>query len=289
MSRTEQHAAFGFLIYYIIYILFTGSFIMPSYYISSIIFFSICPDFDAIVYYVRKRGKFKLDTKFQHHFSSVAHYPLLYIPFIIMFIINVFMGSDPIISVIPVIGIYFGHFLFDTIACGDGIMWGKNPFSRKKYSRFINIYCNKTDGYHGKYWGARYRTTRISKIGNVAVLFCLILFMVFQYSNITIINTVFAPYSPRNSYHNSIMLLLMMLFLGLAFTSKKWLQEPPEGRYSDYRIKEKYINGLSEKNRQLHLMKYSDLLEDKNIFPNLINPKNSNVINKTRLRLLNLS
>ena len=54
-----------------------------------------------------------------------------------------------------------------------------------------------------------------------------------------------------------------MLFLGLKFTSKKWQQEPPEGRYSDYRIKEKYINGLSEKNRRLHLMKYSVLLENK--------------------------
>jgi len=252
MSRTEQHAAFGFLIYYAIYILWTGSFIMPSYYISSIIFFSICPDFDAIVFYIRKRGKFKLDTEFQHHYNSIAHYPLLYIPIIILSIINIAMGSNPLTSVIPVIGIYFGHFLFDTIACGDGIMWGKNPFSRKKYSRFINIYCNKTDGYHGKYWGARYRTTRISKIGNVVVLFCVILFLVFQYSNITMMNPVYTSYSPRNSYHNSIMLLVLMMFLGLMFTSKKWLREPPEGRYSDYRIKKRYINGLSEKNRRLH-------------------------------------
>jgi len=260
---------------------------MPSYYISAIIFFSILPDLDAIVFYIRKRGKFKIDTNFQHHFSSIAHYPLLYIPFILMFIINIFFGSNPLISVIPVIGIYFGHFLFDTIACGDGIMWGKNPFRRKKYTRFINIYGNKTDGYHGKYWGARYRTTRISKIGNIAVLFCVILLLIFQYSNLTITDSVYGSYSPRNSYHSSIMFLLLMLFLGLNFTSKKWLREPPEGRYFDYRIKEKYINGLSEKNRQLHLMKFSDVLGDKNIFPNLINPKNSNIINKTQHRLLN--
>jgi len=263
MSRTEQHAAFGFLIYYSIYILWTGSFIMPSYYISAIIFFSICPDFDAIIYFIKKRGKFKLNTEFQHHFSSLAHYPLLYTPFIIMFIVNVFRGFNPLISVIPVIGIYFGHFLFDTIACGDGIMWGKNPFRRKKYARFINIYCNKTDGYHGKFWGARYRTTRISKIGNMAVIFCVILFLVFQYSNIPMTNPVYPSFSTRYSYHNSIMLLLLMLFLGLKFTPKKWLREPPEGRYSDYRIKEKYINGLSEKNRRIHLTKYSDLLENK--------------------------
>ena len=34
-------------------------------------------------------------------------------------------------------------------------------------------------------------------------------------------------------------------------------------------------------------MKNSDLLGDKNVFPNLINPKNSNIINKTHHRLLN--
>ena len=281
MSRTEQHAAFGFLIYYSIYILWTGSFVMPSYYISSIIFFSICPDFDAIVFYIRKRGKFKLDTEFQHHFSSIAHYPLLYTPFIILFIINIFLGSNPLISIIPVIGIYFGHFLFDTIACGDGIMWGKNPFSRKKYARFINIYCYKTDGYHGKYWGARYRTTSISKIGNIAVLLCVIIFLFFQFSNITNTIPAYPFYSHRNSYFNSIMLLLIMLFLGLKFTSKEWLREPPEGRYYDYRIKERYINGLSEKNRRIHLMKYSALLENKKNISNLSIPKKNNIISKT--------
>ena len=180
-----------------------------------------------------------------------------------MFIINIFLGSNPLNSVIPVIGIYFGHFLFDTIACGDGIMWGKNPFRRKKYARFINIYCNKTDGYHGKYWGARYRTTRISKIGNIAVLFCVIIFLFFQFSSINMVIPEYPSYSRGHSYFNSIMFLLMMMYLGLKFTSKKWLREPPEGRYSDYRIKERYINGLSEENRRLHLMKYSDLIENK--------------------------
>jgi hypothetical protein len=72
-----------------------------------------------------------------------------------------------------------------------------------------------------------------------------------------------------------------MLFLGLKFTSKKWRQERPEGRYSDYRIKEKYINGLSGKNRRLHLMKYSVLLENKKKIANFSDLKNSNIINKT--------
>ena len=234
---------------------------MPSYYISSIIFFSICPDFDAIILFIRKRGKFKLNTDFQHHYSSIFHYPLLYMPLVIMFFLNIFFGSNPLTSLIPVVGIYFGHFLFDTIACGDGIMWGKNPFRRKKYARFINIYCTKTDGYHGKYWGARYRTTRISKIGTIAVFICILIFFLFQINNTGTITFPNSSYSRSHSYLNSIMLLLMMLFFGLKFTSKEWLREPPEGRYFDYRIKERYINGLSEKNRQIHLVKYSDLLD----------------------------
>ena len=72
-----------------------------------------------------------------------------------------------------------------------------------------------------------------------------------------------------------------MMYLGLKFTSKKWLREPPEGRYYDYRIKERYINGLSEENRRLHLIKYSDLIENKKTPSNFSNPKNSNIINKT--------
>jgi hypothetical protein len=183
------------------------------------------------------------------------------------------MGSNPLTAVIPVIGIYFGHFLFDTIACGDGIMWGKNPFRRKKYTRFVNIYCHKTDGYHGKYWGARYRTTRISKIGNIAVFFCVIIFLFFQFSNSTAVITAYPSYSRRYSYYNSIMFLLMMMFFGLMFTSKKWLREPPEGRYSDYRIKERYINGLSQEKRRLHLIKYSDLIENKKLPSTLNFPK----------------
>jgi hypothetical protein len=65
----------------------------------------------------------------------------------------------------------------------------------------------------------------------------------------------------------------MMMFFGLMFTSKKWLREPPEGRYSDYRIKERYINGLSQEKRRLHLIKYSDLIENKKLPSNLNFPK----------------
>jgi hypothetical protein len=60
-----------------------------------------------------------------------------------------------------------------------------------------------------------------------------------------------------------------MLLLGLKKSPKLYLEEPPEGRYADYRISIKYINGLSEKNRNKHIKKYLDLLKSKGILVKL--------------------
>ena len=53
---------------------------------------------------------------------------------------------------------------------------------------------------------------------------------------------------------------LLGLFFGTKKYSKEWFQEPPNGRYFDYRIDPNYISRLSEKNRKMHLKKYSSLL-----------------------------
>ena len=58
--------------------------------------------------------------------------------------------------------------------------------------------------------------------------------------------------------------MILMLYLGLKDSMGVWLEEPTEGRYSDYRIDPKYIDGLGEKNREKHMKKYSKLLEKKN-------------------------
>jgi len=155
---------------------------------------------------------------------------------------------------ISVIGIYGGHFIIDTIASGDGIMWRKNPFRRKKYTRFINKYCDKTDGYHGRYWDARYRQTKMYKTGNYAVIVVLIII------SFHILNSHLLK-APRSSLFSLILFFLILLYFGLRNPKEKWLKEPPEGRYSDYRVNMKYINGLSEKSRRKHMEKHQGLLE----------------------------
>jgi len=260
LSRTEQHCAFGFLIYYLIYILWTGTYILNKYLIFLIVFFSIVPDLDSIYYYIKLKGKIELNMKFQHHYTSFMHYPLVYVPFIIAFVISLIFDFFPLYFLIPVVGIYIGHFLFDTIACGDGIMWCKNPFKKDRYARFINLCCSKTDGYHGKYWNARYQQTFICKIGNIVVIISVIIIQILE---------IFEAYQKNFPNYTSafylgpIVFIILMFYLGIHEISPKWLEEPQEGRYADYRIDPKYINGLSEKNRKKHLEKYFHLLNKK--------------------------
>lgn len=122
MSRIEHHGAFGILFYYVIYIIWTGTLIVPSYYFNAIVYFSLLPDFDGIYYFIKCKGRLKLTMEYQHHLTSLFHFPLIFSPVIILFIISAITNFSPLYSLIPVVGIYFGHFLIDSMASGDGIM-----------------------------------------------------------------------------------------------------------------------------------------------------------------------
>jgi len=258
LSRLDHHSAFGFLIYYVIYIIWTGSFIMDFYSVFLIVFFSMIPDLDIFYGGLKKGGLKNLDENFQHHYFSLAHYPIIYIPFVLLFIITLIVEFYPRYFLIPVVGIYIGHFVFDTIACGDGIMWGKNPLKKEKYARFINIFHHKTDGYHGMYWDARYRQTFIGKLGNIAVIVSAFIIQVFHiYETYRMF-----PWPTFNIlYLFPLIYFLGLLYFGLKKLPEEFQNEPPKGRYSDYRIDMKYIKGLSKKNRKKHLTKYSYLLD----------------------------
>ncbi|MHA2008646.1 MAG: metal-dependent hydrolase [Promethearchaeota archaeon] len=260
MSRIEHHSAFGVLFYYLIYIIWTRSLILPSHYFNAIIYFSLLPDFDAIYYFFKSKGRLKLTMEYQHHLNSLTHFPLIFTPVIIIFIISAIVNYYPLYFLISVVGIYGGHFLIDSIASGDGIMWGKNPFSRKKYARFINKYSDETDGYHGRYWDVRYRQTKVAKFGNYAVIIVLII-IAFHILNVYITGGAIPSRYPRSSLFSLIPFFVVFLYFGLRKPKERWLKEPPEGRFSDYRVNMKYINGLSEKNRKRHLIKYQDMLD----------------------------
>ncbi len=259
MSRLEHHSAFGILFYYIIYVVWTRSFIVPSYYFSAILYFSILPDFDAIYYFFKSKGRLKLTMEYQHHLHSLTHFPIIFSPVIIIFIISVILNSYALYFLIPVVGIYLGHFFIDSIASGDGIMWGKNPFKRNKYARFINAYSDKTDGYHGRYWDARYRKTKLFKLGTVVLIIDLLI-ITLHILNLYFTLELSLRYS-RSSLYSLILFFIIFLYFGLRNPREKWLKEPPEGRYSDYRVNLKYINGLNEENRRKHLKKYRELLD----------------------------
>jgi len=257
MSRIDQHAIFGFWIYMPFYFLLTGTFDMDRLSWSLILFFSIFPDLDSLYFVFKSRGNFHLDETFQHHYKSITHYPLFFTPLIILFIVSLILNFYPAYFLAPVIGLYGGHFLFDSISCGDGIMWGKNPFTRKQYGRFINVDCQRTDGYHGKYWYARYRKTLVNRFGNLLLIGTMILYSLDRPSYNYNYNFNFQWYHIIGPI---IFTSIFILIIRDAY-SKKWKLEPPNGRYSDYRKDTKYINGLNEKNRIVHLKKYSFLLK----------------------------
>ncbi len=262
MSRVDQHSAFGFLVFYIIYVIWTQSFIMDGLSLVLILFFSVVPDLDILYGAHKREGLKKLDEEFQHHYFSIAHYPLVYVPFIIVFLICLILNSHPLYFFIPVIGIYVGHFFLDSLASGDGIMWGKNPFKKEKYARFINLYCKETDGFHGIYGYFRYRKTFIGRLTNYCVILAIILIQSFPIINA--IQTI--PYQYNSQYYyyiSALVYLILSYYVAQNEVTDKYSEMPPKGRYHDYRIDPKYINGLSEKNRERHLKKYSNLIKQK--------------------------
>ncbi len=281
MARTDHHSAYAFLIYYIIWILWKGSFIIDGehrYIVLLIVILGAFPDFDAIYWLIKKRGSGgAIDTEFQHHLYFWTHWPISYIPLIIIFIVSLIFDFFPEYFfpeyfLVPVVGI-FGHLLFDSISCGDGIMWGKIPWKKDRYARFVNLFPGNCDGYHGFYWEARYRHSFISKIGNIAVVASLIIITLFQ------INASVAHFQAENPpgisvyYVVPIVYFIITLRIGTKTLPEKAKEEPPEGRYADYRVNPAYINGLSEKNLKRHLEKYGALLEEKGVLKNLSKKK----------------
>ncbi len=247
MARTEHHSAYAFLEYYTIYALCKGP-IMPGWVVFLIIFFGLLPDLDGIYWKLKKKGE--IDTHFQHHLYYWTHWPISYTPLLVLFIICVCFNFYPEYFLIPVIGIYGGHLVPDSISTGDGIMWGKKPWKKGHYARYINLFSRIADGYHGKYWNARYRSTVFFKIGTAAVILSEIIISLFQIMAKEI----------SGFYIIALVFFSVSLVKGLKKIPSEFYNEPPEGRYADYRKNPLYINGLSERNKQRHLKKYEDIL-----------------------------
>ena len=223
---SNVHGSSSFLLYHLIYYLWFHTIPLP---IVSLLAFicGILPDFDGI--YWKLKGK-KYDHTFQHHLKFWSHWPLAYFPLVILFVVALVFDFYPQYVLLPVLGVYL-HFIADSACCGDGMMWGKNPWKKGSFAPFINLFSAKTDGYHGMYWEFRWKQTKMFKIG-----------LVMLFSSI-LLTAWFWIISQRFSFSY---LLLCVIYFSLLVVSFKLIpeeyrKEPPNGRYADYRKDPEYL------------------------------------------------
>jgi hypothetical protein len=225
------HGAKAFIVYHLLFYLIWHTLPLPIYSLLIILFGNL-PDFDSI-YWHFKGGKF--DNHFQHHLYFWSHWPIAYLPVVILTLIAFLTHFLFDLMFVAVFGIYM-HLIADTACCGDGMMWGKVPWKKDQFAIFYNFFSSKTDGYHGSYWTARWRTTLMFQIGRIEGII-IIFFLIW----LQIIDGLKLSY-----------LVVIVFFIGNILTSFRsmdvqFLQEPPNGRYDDYRKHKGYLTWM-EKN-----------------------------------------
>src|SRR5271157_1396300 len=244
--NTTAHAAYAFLIYCFILQLFWH--IWPN---GCICFFIIAagmaPDLDG-VFYVAIRKQSMNDPKSQHHLHSWTHWPSSYIPIVIVVALSIIFDFYPQVFLIALIG-PGSHLLFDSISCGDGMMWTATWWGVKKgkFGKFVNLDSKKTDGYHGDYYTARYRQTKyflLENIGAIAVIAILIWQWWVQGFDL--------------GFVGGLLEIGVTVGLGLRPIDPKYLSEPPLGRYADYHVDPNYVAWYQAKYGMLPPKKYGN-------------------------------
>ncbi|OLS15014.1 MAG: hypothetical protein RBG13Loki_1332 [Promethearchaeota archaeon CR_4] len=233
--NTTAHASYSFFIY--VLILQVGWHVWPN---SMMCFLSllagIAPDLDAAYHTIVKKGNIN-DPTFQHHLHYWTHWPSSYLPVVIAFAFSLIFDFYPQYFLIAVVG-PVSHLFFDSISCGDGMMWTAAwwKVKRGEFSKFTNFDAKKTDGYHGLYWSARYRQTKYFILENIAAG-CVILFLVYLSLN-----------GGLDVWHIlSFISIGGVIFLGIKGVDAKYLQEPPQGRYADYHTYAPYVDWYQKK------------------------------------------
>ncbi|MHA1792449.1 MAG: hypothetical protein ACTSVI_07375 [Promethearchaeota archaeon] len=226
------HAAYSFLIYLFTSIIFFGAIPSGGNIFLSVVF-GLFPDVDGIFWKVKK-GKSALENEFQHHLYYPTHWPITYTPLVIITVISWISGCCFSIFFVITMAVY-SHLLFDSISCGDGMNWGA-PWGR----RFINLFSSRTDGYHGNYWLVRYRKTIFFKLENVLAIFSDVILMILIF--IIKVNPTWCVLS--------IFILISLQVTGFLPVDDKYNEEPPGGRYNDYRKLPGYKEKLSRKKRE---------------------------------------
>ncbi|MCF7866076.1 metal-dependent hydrolase [Candidatus Woesearchaeota archaeon] len=140
---------------------------IPLEYNLTLLLFSVFPDFDYIVdffYQKLKRKKYKVPD---NHHSYASHWPIVYVPLIIIALITL----DPFFIIVAV-AIYF-HLFMDLFFCNEGIML-LYPFSKK----WFNFFSKKTAKKPGLDWNKAYSNLWIFKVDKIAFVIFAIHFIV---------------------------------------------------------------------------------------------------------------
>jgi hypothetical protein len=242
--NTTAHASYSFFIYLLI--LQLGWQTWPN---GIMCFFSlfagIVPDLDGVYHTIIKKGNIN-DQNFQHHLYYPTHWPSSYIPVVIAFVFSLIFDFYPQYFLIAIVG-PGSHLIFDSISCGDGMMWAAAwwKIKRGEFGKFINLDSKKTDGYHGQYWTARYRQTKYFILENIAASGVIAFLIYFVFNGAL-----------------DFWLLLSLLgiggsmVLGVIGVDAKYAQEPPQGRYADYHTYPPYVLWYQKRYGRLPQKKY---------------------------------
>ncbi|MHA1679890.1 MAG: metal-dependent hydrolase [Promethearchaeota archaeon] len=234
------HASYSFLTYILFFQLIFNA-VPPGLLCFLSLLFGMFPDIDGLFWRLLKR-RAQEDNSFQHHLYYPTHWPVTYTPLVAMTVVSFIFDWFPSYFLVLTWGIYC-HLIADSVSCGDGMNWGA-PWGR----RFINLFSKKTDGYHGNYWGVRYRRTVFFKLENVAAV-CSIAILAFLMINGS------AGYA---WYILGIAGLALLIITGFIPIDKEFEREPPGGRYDDYRKIPEYYNRLPEKKKR-EIKEWSEL------------------------------
>ncbi|GAB4304969.1 MAG: hypothetical protein Kow0069_00100 [Promethearchaeota archaeon] len=209
-----------------------------------VMFFGIFPDLDGVYWKLARKGD--MDQNFQHHLHFPTHFPVTYLPVVAAFALSLALGFYPWVFAVPLVGLY-AHMAFDSISCGDGLMWAKIPWKKDQFARYVNLWSRQTDGYHGGYWTARYKRTIFFKLENVAAAASIVLI---------------AYFSSLTGWDAWSLLSILGLAGSVAVSLKrgdpKFEGEPPEGRYADYHQYEPYVKWYRSKYGRDPPRKYDD-------------------------------
>lgn len=154
------HICVSYLIYHLICFLFLAP---PTIFQTIImIIFGVLPDFDQLYLpiYFRFKKDIPPEKKTQHH-SFAGHYPLIYAPIAISFLLPfAFPSWFPFHFIFAINLALLIHFILDTICVSDGIRW----FWPKSCRQVRFLTPQNLRDQHGLYYMKEYRKTYIFKI-----------------------------------------------------------------------------------------------------------------------------